>query len=300
MSPDCTCGHPQSKHKLGKNGCRGCDIGCARFVPETPAELAVEPVLAEELAAVAEEADEAPECSCAMSESSMVSCAVHGYDAPDPDRPMVERVEPQSAEDSRSTSARLREVERELAAVDAAAGRDIAKPDEPLVERVADLLRGRTEATERALELAAELRGARDEVDTLTVQLEHAEQYARDLQDNGDVPTTTDHLLAQADATKVPAIVRTGDSIRDLIGQLREQLAEHDRVDGLRTELAQIEERAEQLRAEIAKAEADEPAKPQPTDREVREWARAMRIDVDPRGRVSMALRNRYLEATSA
>jgi hypothetical protein len=56
-----------------------------------------------------------------------------------------------------STSARLREVERELAAVDAAAGRDIAKPEEPLVDRVADLLRGRTEATERALELAAQL-----------------------------------------------------------------------------------------------------------------------------------------------
>ena len=25
------------------------------------------------------------ECTCAMSESSMVNCAVHGYDAPDPD-----------------------------------------------------------------------------------------------------------------------------------------------------------------------------------------------------------------------
>jgi hypothetical protein len=28
-------------------------------------------------------ADDAPECSCAMSEASMVNCAVHGYGAPE-------------------------------------------------------------------------------------------------------------------------------------------------------------------------------------------------------------------------
>lgn len=55
----------------------------------------------------------------------------------------------------------------ELATVDEAAGRDIAAPDEPLVDRVADLRRGRAEATQRALELAAELATARAELERL-------------------------------------------------------------------------------------------------------------------------------------
>lgn len=265
---DCTCGHPQSRHKSLKLGCRGCDIGCSRFEPETRPEP-VEPVPAEELAAVADEAAE-----CCVGEPFMGDPGgLHTFDCPvyqasqaallersKAAQPVPEPVLPPS------TSARLREVEAELAAVNAAAGRDIAKPDEPLVDRVADLLRGRTEATERALELAEEVRDLRDlaeampcgwcdgtgvapeerfgrdqdgapvvdgpqpcpegcevvawlnaerndaadverdlaaarrEIESLGAQLEHAEQYARDLQDNGDVPPIDGLVLVDFDA----------------------------------------------------------------------------------------------------
>jgi hypothetical protein len=324
MAVECKgCDHPQSQHKLGKGGCRGCDIGCGRFEPETAPEP-VEPVPAAELAAVAEEA---PECSCAMSEATFVNCPVHGYDAPDPDaeplvsaRPTphldavkerlaeVERERDRLLENERRWAGEVEQVERErgearqqrdeaheeLARVDIAAGRDIAKADEPLVDRVADLLRGREEATARALELAAELADLnRDrselrerigdlsrEVGELTAQLEQA---------------TTDHLLAQADVTEAPAILATADSIRDLITQLREQLADHERLDALRVELGQLEERAAVIRSELA--EAEKPLPPVVPDKTIREWARKNGFEVDARGRIPVWLRGQYLQA---
>lgn len=42
MAADCTCGHPQSKHKGLKLGCRGCDIGCSRYEPEEASQPAAD------------------------------------------------------------------------------------------------------------------------------------------------------------------------------------------------------------------------------------------------------------------
>lgn len=34
---DCECGHQKFRHKGGKQGCRNCDLGCARYTPDTAA-----------------------------------------------------------------------------------------------------------------------------------------------------------------------------------------------------------------------------------------------------------------------
>lgn len=145
----CECEHPKSQHKRERDGCRAVDCGCAKFEADLKASAAAQGV-----------------------ERARVATAVAAVDE----------------HGGESTSARLRRVEQErdqladevktlkhsesldavtLAAVDRAAGRDIAKPDEPLITRVADLKRGRTEATQRALELAAELASARTELEKL-------------------------------------------------------------------------------------------------------------------------------------
>lgn len=188
MAAECrNCGHPQTQHKAGRQGCGNCDLGCGRFEPDDAAQLVVEPVPAEKLTAV-DELGENPFC-CEGEPAFGDPNGLHTFDCPVYQKnaaAMIERnrpAQPVRAADldfawpdpgpARPTphlnavKARLAAVEREMAAVDKAAGRDIAKPDEPLVDRVADLLRGRTEATERALELAAELKGARDEIERL-------------------------------------------------------------------------------------------------------------------------------------
>lgn len=256
---DCaTCGDPQSQHKGGKGGCRHCEFGCGEFVPEVLVER-VEPVSAEGLAGT----------------------PVHAADM----TPLITAEQLHAAETERD-AARL--------ALDGAR------------EEIEQLRRGRSEATERALELAAELKGARDElsdangrirelaceVEQLGAQLEHAEQYARDLQDNGDVPAGTDALLDQADATNVQAITTTSTSIRELISQLREQLAEHERVEALQA-------RRRELTQEIAAIDRQLAAARVVTDRQVRAWAKANGYDVNVRGRVSIELRAAYLKATT-
>lgn len=309
MADECaTCGHPQSQHKTGKGGCRACDLGCARYEPETAAQPTVEPVPLDGL--------DLAKPDPGASTSARLVHAIR-------ERDRLQENETRWAAEVESIERARHEARDELARVDIAAGRDIAKPDEPLVERVVDLRRGRTEATERALELSAELTAeadahretqaeasrlggelglcqvdlaqARAEIERLEAQLEHAEHYARDLQDNGDVPAGADALLARADATKVPAITATSDSIHNLLDRLREQLSEHDRLDGLRVEALQLEERLAEIRRVLA--EAEQPPAPIVTDKTIREWARANGRTVDGRGRVSMELRAEYLRA---
>jgi hypothetical protein len=307
MDVDCrTCGDPQSRHKLGKGGCRGCDIGCARFEPETAAEP-VEPVPADELVSVADDA--VPYTSA----RPMLS-----FDAVNEQLREVER----ERDEARAAVADV-EGERKLTAEqrdEAERARDeLAVAVDRLQERLgeaSDLLTAkraeleqmgefRAEAIATVREVAGERDAARGDLATEVeahrkTQLERNQYRAQVEQlDKSlaklEAPSGLDALLAQADATEVPAIVQTGDSIRDLITQLREQLADHERLDALRVELGQLEERAAVIRSELA--EAEKPLPPVVPDKTIRDWARKNGFEVDARGRIPVWLRGQYLQA---
>lgn len=52
---NCTCGHPRTQHKGGTNGCRNCDLGCARYEPDTRADAAEKTRVLEAVATVCED-----------------------------------------------------------------------------------------------------------------------------------------------------------------------------------------------------------------------------------------------------
>jgi hypothetical protein len=267
---DCgTCGDPQTQHKGGKGGCRRCEFGCAEFAPDVAAEAAEKERVLTAVAEVCE--DQAEQARGELGQQS--------------------------------TSARLREVERE---------RDQIREDLGVARRDVERLAAERDAAllmperlrEEAVGLGLKLTGARETIVALTVrveslgaELEHAEQYARDLQDNGDVPDQLATLLDRAMASVVPEAVKTAETIRGLFGQLRDQLAEHDRREELLT-------RREQLAAEIAAIDREllgpQAADPAESDRTVRAWAVSAGLEVNPRGRIPDWLRDRYREAHTA
>jgi hypothetical protein len=179
-----------------------------------------------------------------------------------------------------------------LRRLDEAAGRDIGKPDEPLLDRIADLKRGREEATERALELAKRVAKLEAEAESLKGDLslagdehhEFVEQLCRfipqewEARDGAPEPivvdfvkTVTERLVAlggsldeypEDDAQPVNALLAaeaSGDAtlkaaafnVRTELRQLGDRVAEWRRDAPLREELARIETRAAEIRAQL-------------------------------------------------
>lgn len=138
--PVCLCGDAKSQHRLGRRGCKALDCGCSAFeAVEAPINLSTR-IIAE-----------------ARPKTHLE--AVKG------ERDKAERGE-------QSTSAQLREVERELADVR---------------NQLTEMAEMRAEAVARIREVAKQRGDALVRVTELEALLAHAEQYARDLQDNGDV-----------------------------------------------------------------------------------------------------------------
>jgi hypothetical protein len=225
--------------------------------------------------------------------------------------------EPRPAPDGSSTSARLRQVEKErdeaLADAEKQRGfwrecsrsRDsvIAERDKALGER--DLAQSKLDSAllqmaERETAIQAERDGAlvelraqaergdgyAAEVTRLNRLLEQAEQDARELLDNnGD---TLAAMLDRATDAGGDALI-TAQKIRPLLDQLRAQLAEQDRRDALLT-------RREQLAAEIDAIDR-ELLGPEPTDKEIRAWAFTNGVHVNAGGQVSKAVREQYRAA---
>jgi hypothetical protein len=172
--PVCLCGDKRSEHRLGRKGCKALDCGCSAF----------------------EAADDA-------AEKERVNRALIPVLEDNADRMRAELGE-------QSISARLREVERELFET-----QELVDQKQQRLMEASDLLtatRARQEQTERErdmaqakldsalLQSAAEVARVREQrdgfaarVDELQVLLEHAEQYARDLQSNGDVAPVEIH-----------------------------------------------------------------------------------------------------------
>jgi hypothetical protein len=192
----CKCEHPKSEHKRGQHGCRTPDCGCGQFEADLRASAAAQgvqlttgsPVSAPEgrklgdpttaewrAAAGLPPLDDGVPFAAAgavpTSELDLGSTSAQLQRAQDDlaaalqqrDRALYDLDKAKSAFALASSSrernrVRAMNAEAELVKVAEAAGRDIADPpDVDLVARVAELRRGRTEATERALQLAAEL-----------------------------------------------------------------------------------------------------------------------------------------------
>ncbi|MEV6633908.1 hypothetical protein AB0M54_24470 [Actinoplanes sp. NPDC051470] len=113
-----------------------------------------------------------------------------------------------------------------LRRLDEAAGRDIGKENEPLLDRIADLKRGREEATERALELAKRVA----ELESLP----RPENPIDDARDTGD-----------------PALLDLADNIRGQLAGLRVRVGQWRAEAPLREELARIEARAAEIRTQL-------------------------------------------------
>lgn len=264
----CLCGCGQNEHHIGKKGCKHCP-GCSRFraAEELPV-AAVEPAPAEGPAV--EETDDTPDCC----EGEPVQAADLDLARPDP---------------GASTSARLRE------ALDSCT--ELTKELFAVTHRLNRAEGERDDALGQLTGVQMDLADAREEIERLQGALNNtAEAYVETTKDLAAVDRI-DALLDQADATGNPKIQHTSDTIRELIAQLREQLAEHHRLEQLRAELEQIAERAAEIRRLLA--DAEKPAAIIP-DRTVRIWARENGYDVDARGRVSMELRAAYLQANPA
>ena len=167
MAADCTCGHPQSQHKSGKQGCRNCDIGCARYEPDEAAQVA---------------------------ETERVLTAVAEVCEDQADRARVELGQP-------STAAQLDElrrgrdeaVERALELAEGLAStrqelEQFRRREERIQAEWRDLLialgidpDGAVPVLMAAKQVRGDLDQALARVDELAAQLEQAEQYARDL-----------------------------------------------------------------------------------------------------------------------
>lgn len=147
------CGDPKSQHKGGTGGCRHCELGCARFVPETPQDLTgLEQDLAELEAtdpAVAEAAKQLDETTSAIVSAS---------------------------EQLRTTRASLARVERE---------RDEARA------AVADVEQHRKLAAERLTRVETELRLAEASLKAMADDLRAAQEEAHTLRNSEDLEVAT-------------------------------------------------------------------------------------------------------------
>jgi subtilisin family serine protease len=116
-------------------------------------------------------------------------------------------------------------------------------------------------------------------------------------------------LLDQAEATQIPKLQRTAGKVRDLLADLRAQLAEHTRETQLRTEQAELEQRLAVIREQLRPrrqqlAPAPDAASSTGTDTEpavdtkkVRAWAADQGLDCSAHGRIPGAVLTAYREA---
>jgi hypothetical protein len=123
----CMCGCTKSRHK-GKGMCKDCgEFECDKFEVDQSRLPAPGPDTLSTSAALRQAEAERDEYKAHLDAAvQRANVAVKSQDA------MIDR----------------------LAALEEAAGRDIGRENEPLLDRIADLKRGREEATQRALELA--------------------------------------------------------------------------------------------------------------------------------------------------
>lgn len=119
-------------------------------------------------------------------------------------------------------------------------------------------------------------------------------------------PAGPDHiadLLTAAADSGVPRLVRAADRIQDLVDQLGEQLAEHERGQALRSEADRLEKRLAEIRRELGPkrqpaliAHGEQAA--ELVDRKaIRAWAAASGIACPDRGRVPSHVIAAYKEA---
>jgi hypothetical protein len=120
-------------------------------------------------------------------------------------------------------------------------------------------------------------------------------------------------LLDQAEASQIPKLQRAAGKVRDLLADLRTQLAEHTREAQLRAEQAELEQRLavirEQLRPRRQQPAAVAPAatpgaagtgadtEPAVDTKKVRAWAAEQGLDCSTHGRVPGTVLTAYREA---
>lgn len=285
----CECGCGQPEHHVGRKGCKHCKE-CTRFraAEELPA-AAGEPVgqAAEELASGGVVLGPVAEFLSGTGSGCMLDLARPDPGVPDRLREALDS----NGELSKALflqGQRLKRAETERDGLAAEAIR---------------LRAGLADANVRAGERAEELTAARAELSAANARIRdlacEREQATQAMQAMADLKPadSIDALLDQADATGNPAIQHTSDTIRDLTTHLREQLADHARLDDLRAQKAGLEQQLADIVRQLA--DAEKPAAVVP-DRTIRIWARENGHDVDARGRVPMELRALYLQANPA
>ncbi|GIF08868.1 Lsr2 family DNA-binding protein [Actinoplanes siamensis] len=119
-------------------------------------------------------------------------------------------------------------------------------------------------------------------------------------------------LLKQAASSGDPRMQKTASRIADLIRQLRADMAEHARLAGLRTEIAQLEERMAELKTQLRTSRTASPAGTDSTSASrtpaaadpgaqfraaVRTWAQQAGVPCSATGRLSAAVLDAYQAA---
>jgi hypothetical protein len=110
-------------------------------------------------------------------------------------------------------------------------------------------------------------------------------------------------LIGRAIATDIPRFVRLADKVQDLLDQLDEQLAEHEKGKKLRAEAEQLEQRLAQIKRELSpKRATPAPAVPAPAvdSKAIRAWAAANGVDCPDRGRIPSSVLAAFSEQAVA
>ncbi|GIE35930.1 hypothetical protein Ait01nite_089750 [Actinoplanes italicus] len=156
---DCVCGHPQGRHLLALRDCKSCP-GCTKFELAASVALDVTALLGEVQDDVSREAELAARLAELEQERDQLAALV--------DQKQSRLLD--MSDLLTAARARIEETERDRDAAQ-------AKLDSALLQMA-----------EKIAAEQAQTAKARVEVDSLTAQLEQAEDYARDLQERGIEP----------------------------------------------------------------------------------------------------------------
>jgi chromosome segregation ATPase len=199
---------------------------------------------------------------------------------------LVNPTEP--VEGTESTSAALRRVEQERDALREA--RDVAQESLRIV-------------TEQRVSLAEQLDGAEKQLAHMDRELEARRNLGEELEKaraeleqlrNGP-PDAEDNVLAQAEATGVPRIVKAAEKIRDLLDALTGDVMDHAREARLRAEQTRLEARLTEIRKELNPRRTDASGV---DSKAVRAWAKANNVECPDVGRVPNRVLDAYHAAT--
>lgn len=110
-------------------------------------------------------------------------------------------------------------------------------------------------------------------------------------------------LLDAATRTGAPKVVRLADRIRALVAELEPLVDAAEKEHAVLVEIStlrrQMDDKLEQLKKLRGNGPQPKPAEPGPTDKQIREWAKANQVDCPRTGRLPTPVRELYAKAHS-